>query len=85
MMKSEKRELQKWTKGLSNDELETEYYRAIYDSLGSETEEMHERGYDIQDIKEREAYERSMISKVDIIEKECIMRGIKIWEAADEN
>ena len=52
MTKSEKNALVKWVETLSDEELENEYYKAVLDSLGSETEEMYERGYDIRDIEE---------------------------------
>ena len=52
----------------------------MFDSLGSQTEEMYERGYDIVDILEREKYERWMSRQSDILEMICSERGIKLWE-----
>ena len=52
----------------------------MFDSLGSQTEEMYERGYDIVDILERENYERSMSRQSDILEMICSEKGIKLWE-----
>ena len=48
----------KWARGLSDEELEEQYYKAAYDCLGSEAEEMYERGWDIADIRAQEEYER---------------------------
>lgn len=58
MNKREFAKLQKYTDTLTDEELKKEYYDALYDSLGSQTEEMYERGYDIADILEREKHEK---------------------------
>ena len=79
-MKNERKQLLKWAEGLSNEELENEYYSAVYDSLGTETETMYELGYDIRDIKEREEYEKYLRKKADILEDVCLKRNIKLWE-----
>lgn len=79
-MKNERKQLLKWAEGLSNEELENEYYSAVYDSLGTETETMYELGYDIRDIKEREEYEKYLRKKADILEDICLERNIKLWE-----
>ncbi len=52
----------------------------MFDSLGSQTEEMYERGYDIADIREREKYERWLSRRSDMLEDICRERGIKLWE-----
>ena len=80
MTRKERNTLVKWTKGLSDTELETEYYNAVYDSLGSQTEAMYELGYDMRDIQEREEFEKFLSIKADILENECLLRGIKLWE-----
>ena len=80
MTKSEKNNIIKWASTLTDDELEKEYYRAVYDTLGSEAEEMYERGWDIQDVIEREKYEKWMCQKADLLEQLCYERGIKLWE-----
>ena len=79
-MKNERKQLLKWAEGLSNEELENEYYDAIYDSLGSQTETMCELGYDIRDINEREEYEKYLQKKADVLEEKCLERNIKLWE-----
>ena len=50
------------------------------DSLGSETEEMYELGYDIRDIIEREKFEKWLGEKSNLLEQLCEERGIKLWE-----
>ena len=80
MTKAERKAIKDWASKLSNDELETEYYKAVFDSLGSEAEEMYERGWDMADVLEREKYERDLIVKSDILEKLCVERGIMLWE-----
>lgn len=80
MTRKERNALVKWAKGLSDTELETEYYNAVYDSLGSQTEAMYELGYDMRDIQEREEFEKFLSIKADILENECSKRNIKLWE-----
>lgn len=79
MTKSEKNKIIKWANTLTDEELEKEYYHAVMDTLGSEAEEMYERGYDIQDIIEREKYEDWLDQKCDLLEKLCYERGIELW------
>ena len=80
MTKSEKNSIIKWAKTLTDDELEKEYYRAIYDTLGSQAEAMYEQGWDMQDVIEREKYEKWLGQKADLLESLCYERGIKQWE-----
>lgn len=80
MTKSERSHIIKWAKTLTNEELEAQYYRAAYDCLGSQTDEMYERGYDMVDIIEREKYEKFLCDEADLLEMLCYERGIKLWE-----
>lgn len=80
MTKSERNQTIKWASSLTDDELEQEYYRASWDTLGSEAEEMYERGWDMQDVLEREKFEKWLRQKADLLEKLCEERGIKLWE-----
>lgn len=80
MKKSEKNALLKWAKGLTNEELKEEYYDAVYNSLGSLTENMYELGYDIRDIEEQENTRSIQGEKSDILCFLCKERGIKLWE-----
>ena len=80
MTKKERNEIIKWASTLMDEELKGEYYNAVYDTLGSQTEEMYERGYDIQDIIEREKFEKWLWQRCKLIEELCCKRGIKLWE-----
>lgn len=80
MNKRELAKLKKWTDTLTDEELKKEYYDAVFDTLGSQTEEMYERGYDIADILEREKHERWLSRRSDMLEDICSERGIKLWE-----
>ena len=85
MTQKEKNALIKWTKSLSDTELETEYYNTVCDSLGSQTETMYELGYDMSDIREQETFEKFLREKSDILENECLKRNIKLWEKQKGN
>lgn len=80
MTKSEKNSIIKWVSTLTDDELEKEYYDAVFDTLGSQAEEMYERAWDMQDVIEREKYEKWLGQKADLLEMLCQERDIKLWE-----
>ena len=80
MSKREKNKILKWAETLTDEELERKYYDSVFASLGSESEEMMERGYDMVDVKERLDYERYLMDKTDVLEMLCEERGIKLWE-----
>ncbi len=80
MKKQEKLALLNWANQLSDEEVEAAYYKTVLDSLGSEAEEMYNRGYDPVDIREQEKYEKYKAEKADLLESICIKRGIKLWE-----
>ena len=80
MNKKERNDIIKWANTLTNEQLEDEYYDAVFNSLGSEAEIMYERGYEISDILEREKYERWLSQKTHLLEQLCKERGIKLWE-----
>ena len=82
MQKAERNKIVKWSDFLSDEELESEYYKALFYSLGSQTEDMYELGYDIRDIKEREKYEKFLCEKSTLIGELCERRGIKLFEDA---
>ena len=84
MNKREFTKLKKWADTLTDEQLKKEYYDAVFDSLGSQTEEMYERGYDIVDILEREKYEKWLSRRSDMLENICSERGIKLWEKYEE-
>lgn len=84
MKLKEKNSLIKWANLLSDKELKDEYYDAVYDSLGSQTDKMYELGYDMRDIEEQEEYEKYLCEKADILENICVERGIGIWNEDKE-
>ena len=85
MTKTEREGIRKWAEGLSDSQLERHYYESVFESLGSQTEEMYERGYDIADIREREKYEYDLGVITGILEGLCAKRGIKLWEDGDSD
>ena len=80
MTKSEKNKIIKWASTLTDNELEKEYYRAVFDTLGSQAEAMYEQGWDMQDVIEREKYEKYLGQRADLLESLCYGRGVKLWE-----
>lgn len=84
MNKRELAKLKKWTDTLTDEQLKKEYYDAVFDTLGSQAEEMYERGYDIADILEREKYERWLSRQSAMLEFLCVERNIKLWEEDTE-
>lgn len=82
MTKAERNQIIKWAKTLTDEQLKGEYYDAVFDCLGSQAEEMYERGYDMIDIREREKYEDWLCRRADVLEMLCEERGIKLWEEA---
>ena len=84
MTKSERNQIIKWASNLTDEELEKEYYDAAFDCLGSQAEEMFERGYDMQDIRDRAKHEKWLCQKSDLLEALCYGRGIKLWDNTSE-
>lgn len=80
MKKSEKNEILKWAATKSDTQLEEEYYDGVFDSLGSQVDDMIELGYDFVDIQEREKYEKFLCEKNDLIGWICEQRGIELWK-----
>ena len=84
MTKSERNQIIKWTNTLTDDELDKEYYQASWDTLGSQAEAMYEQGWDMQDVIERNEYEKWLDQKCDLLERLCCERGIELWGDTDE-
>lgn len=80
MTKSERNQIIKWANNLTDDELKAEYYDAAFDTLGSQAEEMYERGWDMYDIIEREKFEKWLYQRADLLYSLCYGRGIKLRE-----
>ena len=79
MKKKDKNAILKYANELTDEELKEEYYKAVYNSLGSLTEDMYELGYDKRDIEEREMHKKYLGEKADILEMLCEERGISLW------
>ena len=82
-MKMNKRELaklRKRTDTLTDGELKEEYYKSMFDCLGSQCDEMYERGYPIEDIQERAKFERYLSRQEEMLSVICSERKIKLWE-----
>lgn len=79
MKLADKNSIIKWANSVSDTELEKEYYDTVYNSLGSQTTEMYDLGYDKQDIRERETFEKFLCQKSDLLATICVERGISIW------
>ena len=67
MTRKERNAIIKETENMSNDDLEAEYYRCVYDCLGSQCDRMYELGYDISDILEREKFETFLCERADLL------------------
>ena len=79
MKKSERLQIINWSKTVSNDELEKEYYNTVFNTLGSQAEKMYDLDYAFSDIKERELYEKFLFQKCALLEELCVKRGIILW------
>ena len=80
MKKSERNDIIKWANGLSDKELENEYYDLVYRWPCSQTDKMYELGYDMVDILERQEYEKFLCQKLNLLEELCGKRGIELWK-----
>lgn len=80
MKKNRRNDIIAWARTLSDEELEKEYYDAVYNSLGSQAEKMCELDYDASDIREQEDRERFLSDKSDLLELVCKERGIELWK-----
>ena len=80
MTKKERAEIRKYAKTLSDEALEAEYYKSVYESLGSKTERMYELGYDIQDIEDQDKFEMYSCERSDVLGMICEERGIELWK-----
>lgn len=80
MRKSEKNKILQEFAFKSDEQVEKEYYDSVYNSLGSQAEQMYDLGYDMRDILEEEKYEKYKIEYSNILEEICIKRNIKLWE-----
>ena len=84
MKKADTNSILKWAASLSNEELEKEYYNAVFDSLGSQCEDMYELGYDMRDIEERRKHEKYIAEKASLLGQLCEERGINLWNSVED-
>ncbi|MBE6576528.1 MAG: hypothetical protein E7653_00130 [Ruminococcaceae bacterium] len=80
MRKSEKNAILQKVAFWNDEKLESEYYKAVYDSLGSQTDRMYDLGYDMRDIIEREKTEKFNCEYADLLGFICEQRGIVLWK-----
>lgn len=80
MTRQDKEQIKKRAREMTDEQLEAEYYKAVHDCLGSQTDRMYELGYDIADIIEREKFEDYLCDQADVLEEICYERGIKLWQ-----
>lgn len=79
MRAKEAQKIRDYCSTLSNEEIKKYYYDSVYDCLGSDAERMIELDYCESDIKEARALEKYNDEKSDIVEDECMKRGIELW------
>lgn len=63
----------------SDYELYEEYHSLLLESLNDLSEEMYQLGYDIVDIEEYEENQNLLSKKLNVIEKLCNEREIKLF------
>ena len=83
MTKADKNAVLKLASSLTDDELEKAYYDSVFDSLGSQCEDMYELGYDMRDIEERRKYEKYIAEKASLLGQLCEERGIELWKDSE--
>lgn len=80
MLKKDKQAIYEWAAGLNDEQLKKEWWDTISKTLGSQAEEMYERGYDIEDIREQQKIEKYYSEESELLENLCKKRGITVWE-----
>lgn len=65
---------------LTDEELKNKTYDAIYDSLGSQIDDMVEFGYDASDIADRVEYESFACNYSELLQLLCDERGIVLFD-----
>lgn len=67
-------------KELSDEDLESLFYKSLYDCLGSDIGKMIELDYSLRDIEERRKYEKYLSEKCSLIGSICEERGIELFK-----
>ena len=65
---------------LSDEDLESLYYKSLYDCLGSDIDKMIDLDYSLRDIEERRKYEKYLGEKCSLIGSVCEERGIELFK-----
>ena len=64
---------------MNDNQLLNEYHEQLLNTLGTQTDRMYELGYSMEDIKERERFEKEMSDELHLCEKCLNKREINIW------
>lgn len=83
MKKSEKNNILAEIAYMSDSELESKAYDAIYDCLGSQADIMIELDWNVEDIIERKKYEKFLSEKADLYAECCGARGIELFNKVE--
>lgn len=65
---------------MNDDQLIDYYHETLFRTLGSQVEEMYDRGYEMADIKERISFEKYLREKCDVIMDVLRKRNLDPWE-----
>ncbi len=76
MLKKDKQAIYEWVAGLSDEKLKDAYFESMDKTLGSQAEEMYNRGYEIEDVRERAKLEKYLSEEYNLLEKLCYKRQI---------
>ena len=85
MTKRQRKEIIEQADKLSDEELESEYYDSVDDSLGTQVDRMYDLGYDMADIIECEKYEKYKNERVELLYSLCLERNINLWGESHES
>lgn len=80
MTKKEISQIRLECESLTDEELKNKTYDAIYDSLGSQIDDMVEFGYDPSDIADRVEYESFARNYSEFLQLLCDERGIVLFD-----
>lgn len=80
MTKKEMSQIRLECESLTDEELKSKTYDAIFDCLGSQVDAMVDFGYDASDIADRVEYESFLCSYSDVLESLCYERGIVLFD-----
>lgn len=78
LTKKERTEILCYCAMLNDKELLERYFEIEFSTLGTQTDQMYDLGYDLVDIREQARYEEYLGLKLDLYEEVCRKRGIKL-------